>query len=84
MSKEEKKQITAIEVLDRLYDSGELHQLLDAGLISVNVIVWRKIYHAYNLRLSQGVNSLQAVSDTADVFRISDRSVYRTIERLKK
>lgn len=84
MIKEETNKITAIEVLDRLYDSGELKQLLDAGLISINVIVWRKIYHAYNLRLSQGVPSLQAISDTADVFRISDRSVYRTIERLKK
>lgn len=80
----QKDQQMTIEILDRLHETGELRKLVHSGLISVNVIQWRKIYHAYNFRLTQIESSVQAVSDTADMFGVSDRTVFRIIERLKK
>lgn len=73
----------AIEILDRLHESGELRILVHSGIISHNVIFWRKIYHAYHSQMSKGEKSTQAVSDVADVFGISDREVYRILKRFK-
>lgn len=72
-----------IDTLDKLHDSGELEKLCRSGLISVNVIVWRKIYHAYHQQLEMKVSSAQAITNVAEVFGVGDRAVYRTIKRLK-
>jgi hypothetical protein len=73
----------AIDILDKLHESGELRELVHSGLISHNVIFWRKIYHAYHSQMEKGEKSTQAVSDVADVFGISDRMVYRILQRFK-
>lgn len=74
----------AIEILDRLHDSGELRELVYSGLISHNVTLWRKVYHACNTQVDSGVKKSQAVTNVADTFGISDRMVYRILERFKK
>lgn len=83
MANDQKKELLTIEILDQLHDSGELRKLVNSGLISVNVIQWRKIFHAYHFRVGQINSSHQAVSDVAEVFGVSERTVYKTIERLK-
>jgi hypothetical protein len=73
-----------IEILDRLYESGELRSLVRAGLISVNANVYRNIFHAYKFRVDNGAKSSQAITDVADMFKLSDRTVYRIIKQMKE
>ena len=73
-----------IDTLDKLYDSGDLNDLLRSGLISVNVLIWYKIYKAFTFQLDNGVKKTQAITDVADVFGVSERVVYRVIEKLAK
>ena len=73
-----------IDTLDKLYDSGDLNDLLKSGLISVNVLIWYKIYKSFTFQLENGVKKSQAITDVADVFGVSDRVVYRVIEKLAK
>lgn len=73
-----------IDTLDKLYDSGDLRDLLQSGLISVNVLIWYKIYKAFIFQIENGVKKSQAITDVSDVFGVSERVVYRVIERLAK
>lgn len=72
-----------IQILDKLHESGELRNLVHSGLISTNVLTWRKIYHAYHLQIEKGVKSTQAVTDVSDVFGVSERMVYNVLNKLK-
>lgn len=72
-----------IEILDKLYKTGELRSLVLSGIVSVNVLEWRKIYHLHNERIKKGSSKMTALSETSEVFNISERSVYRIIEKLK-
>lgn len=76
--------IMTIDTLDKLYDSGDLNDLLKSGLISVNVLIWYKIYKSYIFQLDNGVKKTQAITDVSDVFGVSESTVYRIIERLAK
>lgn len=73
-----------IDTLDKLYDSGDLNDLLKSGLISVNVLIWYKIYKSFTFQLDNGVKKTQAITDVSDVFGVSESTVYRIIERLAK
>lgn len=72
-----------IEVLDKLYDSGELLDLAKSGLISTSVLLYRKIYHAYFFQLENNVSKMQAITDVADVFGVSESMVYKILKRLR-
>jgi hypothetical protein len=74
----------AIEILDKLHDSGELRELVHSGLISHNVALWRKVYHACDSQVNSGIKKSHAVINVAYTFGISDRMVYRILERFKK
>lgn len=78
-----KKLNSPIQVLDRLHDSGDLEAMVKSGLISVSVILWRKIFHAYESRILEGETESQSVTDISDTFGVSERTVYRTLNRLK-
>ena len=73
----------AIEVLDKLHDSGDLIELAKAGLVSTSILLYRKVYHAYQFQLLNGVKKTQAITDIGDVFGISERMVYRIINKFK-
>lgn len=72
-----------ILILKRLYDSGELAELVRGGFVSVNIIVWIKIHNAYQLQLKTGSKKSMAAQEVADVFGIDKRSVYRILKRLE-
>lgn len=76
--------IMTIDTLDKLYDSGDLNDLLKSGLISVNVLIWYKIYKSFTFQIDNGVKKSQAITDVSDVFGVSESTVYRIIERLAK
>lgn len=79
----ETEKITAIEILDDLYDSGKLRQMVNAGLISINIVIWRKIWHAYQLQIKNGSPKFKAVKEVSDIFDISERQIYRILKKLK-
>jgi hypothetical protein len=72
-----------ILILNRLHESGDLRSLVLSGIVSVNVLEWRKMYNCYqDLRL-KGVAKYEAIRGTADVHGTSYRTVYRVIEKFK-
>lgn len=72
-----------IDVLDKLYESGELMELAKSGLLSTSVLIYRKIFHAYNFQINNEVNKMQAVTDVADVFGVSESMVYKILKKLR-
>ena len=71
-----------IQVLDELYENGKLMELAKSGLLSTSILIYRKIYHAFHFQIEKGVNKTQAISDVADVFGVSDRTVYNVLKKL--
>ena len=72
-----------IELVDKLYESGDLKQLVDHGLVSVNIYEWRKIYKSYLNRLEAGRSKLHAKQDVSDTFDVSLKTVYRVVSRME-
>lgn len=72
-----------IDILERLHDSGELRELIQGGLVSVNVLMWYKIYKSFVFQMESGVKKTQAITDIADVFGVSERIVYRVIAKFE-
>lgn len=73
-----------IQILDKLHESGELRNLITSGLVSENVLLWRKIWHCYHNEIDKGVQRMQAIQNVSDVFAVENRTVYRVLKRLKK
>lgn len=72
-----------IRIIDRLHESGELRNLVQSGLVSENVILWRKIYHGYESEILKGHVKTQAVENVSIVFGVDTRTVYRVLKRMK-
>lgn len=72
-----------IDILERLHDSGELRDLIQGGLVSINVLMWYKIYKSYTFQMENGVRKTQAITDISDVFNVSERIVYRVIAKFE-
>ncbi len=72
-----------IDILERLHDNGELSKLIQGGLVSINVLMWYKIYKAYIFQMENGVKKTQSITDIADVFGVSERIVYRVIAKFE-
>ena len=73
-----------ITIIDKLYDSGELRNLVSSGLISENIILWRKIWHCYHSEIDKGHVKTQAVENVSEVFGVDTRTVYRVLKRMRK
>lgn len=72
-----------IEVIDRLYESGDLRSLIHSGLVDPAVLEWRKIFHAYNKRVKEdGVKRSKAANDIASVFNVNRSTVYNILKRM--
>lgn len=72
-----------IDILEKLHDSGELRDLIQGGLVSINVLMWYKIYKSYTFQMENKVRKTQAITDIADVFNVSERIVYRVIAKFE-
>jgi len=72
-----------ILILNKLHESGELRSLVLSGIISVNVLEWRKMYNCYQDLINKGISKADAVRGAADTYNTSYRTVYRVIEKLK-
>lgn len=59
------------------------------GLVKVGVVSWLlerdlSLYEYYQKELTETKSSLQAASNTGEKFKISDRSVFRIIEKYSR
>ena len=72
-----------IDILEKLHESGELSDLIQGGLVSINVLMWYKIYKSYVFQMNNGVKKTQAITDISDVFNVSERIVYRVISKFE-
>jgi len=73
----------SITLLDKLYENGDLRDLIHCGMVQPAVITWRKVYHAYNLQRENGVKSAQAITNVSEAFGVSESFVYKAIQKLK-
>jgi len=71
-----------IDLVEKLYKSGDLRPLIECGMISVNVLNWRKIYNTYQGLIDKGVPKHKAKIYTAETHNIGKRSVYRILNFL--
>ena len=69
------------EMLEKLHDNGILRELIQGGLVSYNVLLWYKINKAVEFQLQNGVRKTQAITDVSDVFKVSERMIYRVLKR---
>jgi len=81
MVKEDK--VKTIEIVDRLYESGDLRLLMSSGLIDPAVLKWRKIYHAYYKHLKEDkVKKRKCAEDIGCIFDCSFKTVYNVLNRM--
>ena len=73
-----------IDLIDELYESGELRPLMRCGIISPQILSYRKIYHAYQERIDSGRKKMEANDDVCFVFNVSQRQVYRVLEIMRQ
>lgn len=76
----EEKQESRIEILDRLYNSGDLKKLVSLGVVSSRWLVWRNMFHAFEMRFEATGSKMKAMNETAKNFGVS-RSL---VEKVRK
>ena len=69
-----------IELIDELYHSGMLKELVKKGIVSSNILIWRNVIHAYEFRYEATKSVMQSMEEVATNFNISIESV-RQIRR---
>jgi len=72
-----------IDVLDKLYESGDLRTLVNAGIVSTSVLNYRKIYHAYTERIESGRKKMEALDDISFVFDTSYVTIYKVLKIMR-
>lgn len=75
---------TRIEILDRLYQSGDLKKLVSLGVVSPRWLVWRNMYHAFNHRLESTGSKMKAMAETAANFNVSRVTVEKVRRYFKE
>lgn len=70
--------------LQKLHDEGKLKRFASVGIIPVKVLTQFEMYLHYTLELENNRRCndciMKSASNTADKFRVSDRTVFRAIE----
>jgi hypothetical protein len=71
----------AIEVLNSMYESGELKILIDNGILAPSIYKHRNIYNTYLIFLNKTNSKMQAMSDVACNFDCSIEQVRKIRKR---
>lgn len=64
-----------LKTLDKMYENGDLKQLVNGGLISSSLIMWRNLMHAYLFALERTNSKMQSMNDVAQNFGVSVETV---------
>lgn len=71
-----------IDLLDDLYNSGELKALVKGGLIQTSILMYRNIFHAFEFRYEATGSKMQAMEEVAMNFRVSVSLVEKVRRKL--
>jgi hypothetical protein len=59
----------------------KIRALIKDGWITCSVTKYEEVIYIYKRNLTEGKTKLQAISNTAEAARVSDRQVYRIIHK---
>jgi len=69
------------ETIQKLRDSGELEELINAGILPLNFLIWEKINNSFVFQKKNNISTAQAVTDVSDIYNVSESTVYRVIKK---
>lgn len=75
--------ITTHELIQKLEDLPYFNELLKRGLVPINWVDYKLIYEFYKVELKKEAMRKQALTNTADEFNVSERTVYLIIKKMK-
>lgn len=75
--------MSTYDLINKLEKLDYFNELLKSGLVPVNWIDYKVIYEFYKKERSNCKYRKQALTNTADEFSISERSVYLIIQKMK-
>lgn len=64
-------------------DEDKIKQLIKDGWLNCSVTKYEQIYNAYRQNLSTGISKPQAISNAAEIGRVSERAVYYIIHKFE-
>ena len=76
-----------VQILDSLNSDGKLKRLVQVGVVPIKIMVYYEMYHEFQrqkeeLKKCRGC-VVQAVTFTADKFRVSEKTVYKAIQKMQ-
>lgn len=75
--------MTAYKLIQQLEDEGKLNSLLSRGIVPINWVDYKLIYEYYQGQAEKEQKRMQAITNTAEEFNISERSVYVIIQKMR-
>jgi hypothetical protein len=73
-----------LDQITELTASGQLTDLFRNGLIGYKTLLYRDIYFRVGVNDALGFSQVQSVSNVADEFNVSERTVWRAIKFMKE
>lgn len=71
------------DLIQKLEDLPYFNELLKSGLVPINWVDYKLIYEYYRTELKKEKFRKQALTNTADEFNVSERTVYLIIKKMK-
>ncbi len=76
--------MTRLEQITELTRTGQLTDLFRNGLIGYKTLLYRDIYCRVGVNDALGFSQVQSVTNVADEFGVSERTIYRAIKFMKE
>lgn len=75
--------VTTYELIEKLEQLDYFNALLRQGIIPMNWVDYKVIYEFYTSERKKEKFKKQALTNTADEFNVSERTVYLIIQKMK-
>lgn len=75
--------MSTYDLINKLEDLPYFNDLLKSGLVPVNWLDYKLIYEFYRVQRAKEKFKKQALTNTADEFNVSERTVYLIIQKMK-
>ena len=75
--------MTTNEILNELRKGSMINNLAKKGLISPSLLFWHDIYLHFDLLIKMGYESGEAVRMTATKFKVTKKTIYCAINKIK-
>ncbi len=75
--------MSTYELINKLEKLDYFNDLLKSGLVPLNWLDYKLIYEFYQVQRTKEKLKKQALTNTADEFNVSERTVYLIIQKMK-